>query len=80
MAYSELQADRIPRILARVTERFPERGLATVCAELLAISQALVSRLREVSRPNLKLRALVTLVLVGGGPRLAGGFTRRSLC
>jgi len=75
----ELQADRIPRILARVTERFPERGLATVCAELLAISQAHVSRLREVSRPNLKLRALVTLVLVGGVSAIGWGIYQKIL-
>lgn len=83
MAYSELQADRITvtltRLQARVTERFPERGLATVCAELLAISRAHAERLREVSRPNLKLRALVTLVLAGGIAAIGWGIYQKVL-
>lgn len=83
MAYSELQADRITatlkRLQARVNERFPDRGLATVCAELLAISEAHVDRLREVSRPNLKLRFLVTLVLVGGISGIGWGIYQKIL-
>jgi len=68
--YSALSADSILTTLARlgdrVRERFPERGLTGVCAELERIAQAHVKRVGEVSKPHLVLRGLVALVLLTG--------------
>jgi hypothetical protein len=68
--YSALSADSIlttlTRLGDRVRERFPDRGLTGVCAELQRIAQLHVTRVSEVSRPHLLLRGLVALVLVAG--------------
>jgi len=68
--YSALSADSILKTLqrlgARVRERFPDRGLAGVCAELDRIARVHVKRVGEVARPHLLLRGLVALVLVAG--------------
>lgn len=68
--YSALSADSIlttlTRLGDRVRERFPDRGLTGVCAELQLIAQLHVTRVAEVSRPHLLLRGLVALVLVAG--------------
>ncbi len=68
--YSALSADSILTTLARlgdrVRERFPDRGLAGVCAELDRIARVHVKRVGEVSKPHLLLRGLVALVLLAG--------------
>jgi hypothetical protein len=68
--YSALSADSILTTLARlgdrVRERFPDRGLTGVCAELERIAQAHVRRVGDVSKPHLLLRGLVALVLLAG--------------
>lgn len=68
--YSALSADSILTTLARlgdrVRERFPNRGLTGVCAELESIAKVHVKRVGEVSQPHLLLRGLVALVLVAG--------------
>jgi len=68
--YSALSADSILTTLARlgdrVRERFPDRGLTGVCAELERIAHVHVKRVGEVSRPHLLLRGLVALVLLAG--------------
>lgn len=68
--YSALSADSILTTLARlgdrVRERFPDRGLTGVCAELERIAQAHVKRVGDVSKPHLLLRGLVALVLLAG--------------
>jgi hypothetical protein len=73
MAYRSLNADRIEAtietLLHRIEERFPNRGLAKLCAELLAIAREDRQRLSWVSRPNLLLRSGVALALALG----AGG-------
>jgi hypothetical protein len=70
MSYTELKAASILKTLrslrARIAERFPERGLSNVCGELLELSERHVKDLETVMRPNLGLRALVTLVLALG--------------
>jgi hypothetical protein len=68
--YSALSADSILTTLARlgdrVRERFPDRGLTGVCAELQRIAEAHVKRVGDVSKPHLLLRGLVALVLLAG--------------
>ena len=68
--YSALSADSILTTLARlgdrVRERFPDRGLTGVCAELQRIAKLHVKRVADVSKPHLLLRGLVGLVLVAG--------------
>ncbi|WP_291204592.1 hypothetical protein [Hyphomonas sp.] len=68
--YSALSADSILTTLSRlgdrVRERFPDRGLTGVCAELQRIAEAHVKRVVDVSKPHLLLRGLVALVLLAG--------------
>ncbi len=70
MPYNELRADAIQKTLrtleARVKERFPDRGLAQVASELVNVSERHVARLKIVEAANLKLRALISIVLAGG--------------
>lgn len=73
MSYRSLEADRIEQTIdtlhKRISERFPGRGLATLCAELLAIAREDRESLSWVARPNLVLRTgvLAAMVLGFGG-------------
>jgi hypothetical protein len=70
MPYSELRADAIQKTLrtleARVSERFPDRGLAKVAGELRQVADSHVARLRDVEAPHYRLRFMVALVLLAG--------------
>jgi hypothetical protein len=72
MTYRSLEADRIERTIAtlqkRIEERFPNRGLGRLCAELLAIAREDEKSLQWVSRPNLWLRGgVVVAVMIAAG-------------
>jgi hypothetical protein len=56
--------ETLDHLRARVSERFPEAGLATVCAELTATARTTAQRARRLSRPYLGLRFLVLAVVV----------------
>ncbi len=68
--YSALSAASILATLdqleARITERFPNRGLAAVCRELGRIARVHVVRIEKVARPHLVLRSMVAIVLLAG--------------
>ncbi|WP_291077099.1 hypothetical protein [Hyphomonas sp.] len=70
MPYTQLDhekiSDTLSRLQARVTERFPDRGISNVCAELLQISRQQQANLQEISHPHVRLRTLVGLVLAAG--------------
>lgn len=76
MPYSQLQAGSIrqtlDRLSKRIAERFPERGLARLAAELLQTFDQHMQRLREIERPHRGLRLLVAIVLFAG--LVAAGF------
>jgi hypothetical protein len=65
-----LRADEIvttvARLQARVSERFPDSGLAHVATELLASARATTARVDRLARPYYGLRFLAVLVLVAG--------------
>jgi hypothetical protein len=50
---------------ARISERFPNAGLADVCAELVENARTVTVRARRTAQPDLIVRALALLV-VGG--------------
>jgi hypothetical protein len=50
----------------RIAERFPDSGLAGVCAELIVIGRATEWRARTVGRPRIFLRLLVYAAIIGG--------------
>jgi hypothetical protein len=50
----------------RIEERFPGRGLPTLCAQLLAIAREDRERLAWVARPNVWLRAGIGIAIVLG--------------
>jgi hypothetical protein len=68
MSYRILNADHIEatiaRLLARMEERFPDRGLTRLCGELLTIAREDSERLSWQARPNILLRSGVALALV----------------
>jgi len=70
MPYRTLNADRIEATLEtlqqRIQERFPNRGLANLCKELLEIAREDKRRLAWVARPNLWLRAGVGVAIAFG--------------
>jgi hypothetical protein len=70
MPYRTLDADKIEQTLEklqkRIEERFPGRGLAKLCTELLTIAREDRQRLSWVARPNIWLRAGVALALLLG--------------
>ncbi len=49
---------------ARVSERFPNAGLAQVCADLTTVARETAARVRALSRPYLGLRALAALTVI----------------
>ncbi len=76
MPYSQLDADAIRRTLTRlnkrVEERFAERGLSHLSAELVKTFDLHTQRLAKLDQPARGLRALVGLVLFLG--LVAAGF------
>ena len=70
MPYRTLNPDKIiataETISARVSERFPQSGLARVATELVAIARDAKSNAEDLSKPIWWLRALVIATMVGG--------------
>jgi hypothetical protein len=70
MPYRTLDADKIEttieKLRKRIDERFPGRGLSTLCAELLTIAREDRQRLSWVARPNLWVRTGVAAAIVLG--------------
>jgi hypothetical protein len=81
MPYSQLDPGKITAtaqtLAQRVAERFPGRGLAQVCNELFETSSRQVARLDDISKPHLRLRALVTLVLLFGVTAIGFGVVQK---
>jgi hypothetical protein len=70
MPYRTLDADKIEttieKLRKRIDERFPGRGLSTLCAELLTIAREDRQRLSWVARPNIWVRTGVAAAIVLG--------------
>jgi hypothetical protein len=68
--YRKLESDRIvetlERLERRIGERFADAGLRQVCLELTGIARQTQARSAEIARPDRRLRALVTAILVVG--------------
>ncbi len=56
----------VARLQARIEERFPASGLASVARGLAQTARATASRVEELARPNLALRSLALLAVVAG--------------
>ena len=67
--YDLLDPDQIVKTIARIedriADRFPQAGLRRVCRKLHSIADAAGDRSRSFGRPNLWLRAIVWLLVVG---------------
>ena len=67
MSFQALNAEQILKTLRRleqrIAERFPERGLLSICRELLAIGEEAQARSMTIAKPNLLLRAAVYLAI-----------------
>ncbi len=56
----------VERLRARITERFPDSGLAKVASDLAETARATAARVEELSKPNYLLRALAVLAVIVG--------------
>ena len=69
MPYRSLDAERLvatlEKLQARIQERFPDRGIGAVCAELLEIARTDAHRTERLRRPNLWIRAGTIVTIVG---------------
>ncbi len=61
---AELIVKTIDQLRARVAERFPDSGLAQVCADLLHSARVTTKRVDRLARPYYGLRLLAGLVLI----------------
>ena len=70
MPYRTLNADRIEATLEtlhqRIEERFPNRGLAKLCSQLLDIAREDKRKLAWVAKPNIWLRTGVGIAIALG--------------
>ncbi len=70
MSYRTLDADKIvdtlERLHARIQERFPQAGLAKVCAGLVDVARDTKQRAQRIEEPN-------TLIRLGGFAVIAAG-------
>jgi hypothetical protein len=70
MPYRSLDPDRIVATIEtlqrRIDERFPNRGLSRLCAELLAVAREDRERASWMHRPNFWIRGGVAVVLAAG--------------
>jgi hypothetical protein len=62
----ELIVETVWRLRARISERFPESGLAEVCSDLTLTAQATAARVEELARPNIALRLLAAAAIALG--------------
>jgi hypothetical protein len=75
-SYRELDAEQVIKTIEtlhrRISERFPNAGLASVCADLRALASENSARAQRIARSNVPLRAGVLLLLVVGTAALTG--------
>ncbi len=68
--YQQLSADHIiatlERLHARILARFPESGLARVCAELIETGRTSVTEAAELARPDYLWRGATAALVIGG--------------
>ena len=68
MPYSSLRADLITKQIEglknRIEERFPERNLASVCRELLTVSETAEERAHDISKPLYWVRVGLPLATI----------------
>jgi hypothetical protein len=80
MPYRSLNADRIEATLEtlynRIQERFPNRGLANLCKQLLDIAREDKRKLAWVARPNILLRVGVGIAIFLGAVGMVWFATR----
>ena len=70
MPYRALDSDRILSTLTvleqRISDRFPDSSLRSVCTELVAITRKTQDRVTALARPNVTMRAVsIGIVLIG---------------
>jgi len=56
--------ETLERLEQRIKERFPDRGLLSVCHELLEIANETTQALEKIERPNYWLRGGITFVIL----------------
>ena len=56
--------ETVDRLQSRISERFPDSGLATLCGDLRVVAQQASHRAKRISRPILWIRALGYLLAI----------------
>jgi hypothetical protein len=62
--HSEKLREKIERLHRRIQERFPESGLSKVCQELQLVAGETDEECEWISKPQIVLRVLVTIIVV----------------
>jgi hypothetical protein len=62
----DLIVKTVAQLRDRIAERFPESGLASVCADLTETARTTAARVEELARPNIALRLLAAAVVALG--------------
>jgi hypothetical protein len=63
--------ETLEQLERRISERFPDAGLSRVCTELTAVARETASRIAEIAKPAIWLRALSAAILAVGLAMLA---------
>ena len=63
----DLIVKTVAQLRDRIAERFPESGLASVCADLTETARATASRVEHLARPNIALRSILAAAVVALG-------------
>lgn len=73
--YRTLKPEKIvvtlERLKARIHQRFPDKGLERVCAELIDVARRSHARAEDIARPAYLLRAAIFLAILSGLGMLA---------
>jgi hypothetical protein len=56
--------ETLRRLERRISERFPDSGLLSICHELVSIAEDVQQRAKAVAAPNIALRAAVYVIIL----------------
>ena len=70
---ANLVLQTLEKLRLRIGERFPKAGLGNVCAELALLATDTQTRVTELAKPMIWIRAGVALVLAAGAGLAAYG-------
>jgi hypothetical protein len=58
--------ETLRRLERRISERFPDSGLLSICHELVSIAEDVQQRAKAIAAPNIALRTAVYVIILAG--------------